>query len=95
MQSTQLPFLEMVDVALGLAFCLTLSNLAQGQTGSWNGTTGDWTDTSRWDTANFPDMGSGIPNAIINYGNVNLYQAISAEKSTDGFFFAIEFWVLD
>ena len=67
---------------LSFALFFIFQGIAHCQTGTWNGTSGDWTDVSRWNQANFPDISNGIPNAIINAGSVNLDQNISLTDLT-------------
>jgi autotransporter-associated beta strand protein len=55
-------------------------------TSTWNGTTGNWTDATRWSTPNYPDNGNGAPsyNAVINAGTVTLNQDITVTGFTMG-----------
>ncbi|MEM9110146.1 MAG: PEP-CTERM sorting domain-containing protein [Planctomycetota bacterium] len=62
---------------------LTLSPVASlAQVNStWDGTTGNWTDASKWSTADFPENGNGgfDFNAFINGGTVTLDDFIAIE----------------
>ena len=48
--------------------------LAADVTSTWNGTTGNWSDASRWSSVDFPNNGNGgfTYDAIINSGTVTL-----------------------
>src|SRR5262245_12140024 len=64
---------------------LYISALAADVTSTWNGTTGNWSDATRWSSnPNFPNNGNGgfTYDAIINSGSVTLDQDIAIEKLT-------------
>ena len=48
---------------------------------TWNGTTGVWSDASRWDSIDFPDNGNGgfTYDAVVAGGTVSLDQVITLE----------------
>jgi choice-of-anchor C domain-containing protein len=71
------------------AIFLVISNTAvfSQVTSTWNGTTGNWTDTTRWSTDPlFPNNGNGGNdyNAVVNGGTVTLDQDIEIEGLTLG-----------
>ena len=71
-----------------LFFLLSRAATAQAadHTSTWNNTSGDWTETSRWNTptapGTFPNNGTSTYDAILNGGALTVNQAITVEKFT-------------
>ncbi|QEG35935.1 beta strand repeat-containing protein [Bythopirellula goksoeyrii] len=69
--------------------CVVLSMASLGQlatasdiTSNWDGSTGNWSDSSRWDSLLFPNNGNGglTYDALISGGTVTVDQAINIEE---------------
>lgn len=70
-------------IMLSLAFCLFGESPSSAQTNStWNGSTGAWTDSFRWSTANYPNNGNGGLNYVANVhgGTVNVNVPITVNR---------------
>ena len=75
------PFLKLAAISL---FLSTLSPhvWAADIVSTWDGTTGNWSDASKWDTLDFPNNAAQTYEAILNSGTVTLDQAIILELLT-------------
>ncbi len=72
-------------LAAGFAFIFGFARAADF-TSTWNGTTGNWTDTGRWTTPSapgtFPNNGGSTYDAIQTAGTITLNQNITIQKFT-------------
>ena len=71
----------LVFAASAIAVSLPPVNAAD-QTSTWDQTTGDWSDATKWDTAAYPNNGNGgvaTYDAVISSGTVNLDLDITIE----------------
>ena len=77
---------SLAPAGLLLASCLLPSHHAAAAdvVATWNGTTGNWNDSTKWSSALFPDNGNGgfTYDAIQNAGTVTVNLAIIIEKYT-------------
>jgi hypothetical protein len=67
--------------SLGLMVTTNGTSSAADVTATWNGTTGNWSDSTKWNSALFPNNGNGglTYDAVINGGTVTLDQNITLE----------------
>ena len=79
-------FLPQICVSITLpAIILILSGISvqsADQTATWDGTTGNWNDASKWSTLEFPNNGAGgfTYDAVLSGGSVTLGQTIEIEN---------------
>lgn len=70
----------LLAISPGLFLFIFLPITSEAVTATWNNSTGNWTDASKWDTASFPN-GSGF-DAVVGGGTVTLDQAITIQTYT-------------
>ena len=79
---------SMKQLVSGVVACLVLVSTSQAQVNStWNGTSGNWSDVTRWSSNPlFPNNGNGgnVYNAIVNGGTVNVNLPITIQALSLG-----------